>query len=292
MDPEKLKIIEEWPQPRNLHEVRSFIGMCSYYRRFIEKFSIIAGPLHDLTKKKVKFQWTAKENNAFLKLKEKLMSKPVLVLPDLTKPFEIECDACGECLEAVLLQEGHAIAYESHRLNEQERVLGIYEKELLAVIHALDSWKHYLLGNPFIIRTDHQSIKYFMSQTKLSDKQMRWENFLSQFHFHIAHIPGKHNTVADALSRRPMANVVSVAYHNDLSSMVDVYDMDPDFANVMSALSMGKTQDPYVLKDGFLLYGSRLCVTKDLRAKVMLESHAPPYAGHRGIQATTNAIET
>ena len=113
MDPEKLKIIEEWPQPRNLHEVRSFIGMCSYYRRFIEKFSIIAGPLHDLTKKKVKFQWTAKENNAFLKLKEKLMSEPVLVLPDLTKPFEIECDACGECLGAALLQEGHAIEYGS-----------------------------------------------------------------------------------------------------------------------------------------------------------------------------------
>ena len=195
MDTEKLKIIEEWPQPRNLHEVRSFIGMCSYYRRFIEKFSIIAGPLHDLTKKKVKFQWMAKENNAFLKLKEKLMSEPVLVLPDLTKPFEIECDACGECLGAVLLQEGHAIAYEIRRLNEQESALGIYEKELLAVIHALDSWKRYLLGNPFIIRTDHQSIKSSMSQTKLSGKQMRWANFLSQFHFHIAHIPGKHNTV-------------------------------------------------------------------------------------------------
>ena len=99
------------------------------------------------------------------------------------------------------MQEGHAIAYESRRLNEQERVLGIYEKELLAVIHALDSWKHYLLGNPFIIRTDHQSIKYFMSQTKLSDKQMRWAHFLSQFHFHIAHIPDEHNTVVDALSQ-------------------------------------------------------------------------------------------
>ena len=85
MDPEKLKIIEEWIQPRNLHELRSFIGMCSYYRRFIEKFSILAKPLHDLTKKNVKFQWTAKENEAFKKLKEKPMTKPVLVLPDLMK---------------------------------------------------------------------------------------------------------------------------------------------------------------------------------------------------------------
>ena len=178
MDPEKLKIIEEWIQPRNLHELRSFIGMCSYYRRFIEKFSILAGPLHDLTKKNVKFQWTAKENEAFKKLQEKLMTKPVLVLPDLMKPFEVNCDASGECLGAVLLQEGHAIAYESRRFHPQERVLGIYEKELLAVMHALDSWKHYLLGNPFIIRTDHQSLKYFMTQTKLSDKQMRWANFI------------------------------------------------------------------------------------------------------------------
>ena len=80
-DPEKLKIIEEWPKPNNLHESHSFIGMCSYYRRFIEKFSIIAGPLHDLTKKKFKFQWTTKENDAFNELKKRLMSSPLLVLP-------------------------------------------------------------------------------------------------------------------------------------------------------------------------------------------------------------------
>ena len=130
MDPEKLKIIEEWIQPRNLHELRSFIGMCSYYRSFIEKFSILAGPLHDLTKKNVKLQWTAKENEAFKKLKEKLMTKPVLVLPNLMKPFEVNCEASGECLGVVLLQEGHAISYASRPFHPQERVLGIYEKEL------------------------------------------------------------------------------------------------------------------------------------------------------------------
>ena len=113
------------------------------------------------------------------------------------------------------------------------------------MMHALDSWKHYLLGNPFIIRTDHQSLKYFMTQTKLSDKQMRWANFISQFHFHIAHIPGKQNLVVDALSQRPRINVVSIAYHNDLSTMIDAYASDIDFANVMSALAIGKTQDPH-----------------------------------------------
>ena len=176
--------------------------MCSYYRRFIEKFSIIAGPLHDLTKKRVKFQWTAKQNEAFNELKKRFMSGPLLILlPDLKKTFEVHCDASSDSLGDVLSQEGHPIAYESCRLQAQEQSLGIYEKELLAMIHALDTWKHYLLGTPFIIRTDHQSIKYFMTQTKLSDKQMRWANFLSQFNFHIAHTTRKNNFVADALSR-------------------------------------------------------------------------------------------
>ena len=105
------------------------------------------------------------------------MLQPLLVFPDLKMPFEVYCDASSESIGAVLLQEGHPVAYESWRLHEQEKNLGIYEKELLAVIHALDSWKHYLLGTMFVIHTDHQSIKYFMTQTKLSEKQMRWANF-------------------------------------------------------------------------------------------------------------------
>ena len=92
-----------------------------------------------------------------------------------------------------MLQERHAIAYESRRLNNHAKKLGIYEKELFAIWHALDSWKHYFLGTPFNLHIDHQSLKYFLMQTKLSDKQMRWANFLSQFNFHIAHIVGKHN---------------------------------------------------------------------------------------------------
>ena len=265
--------------------------MCAYYIRFLQKFSYIAGPLHDLTKKNVKFVWSKRENNAFEKLKDTLISEPVLVLPDLSKPFEVQCDACGHSLGAVLLQEGHAIAYESRRLNEHKKNLGIYKKELLAILHALATWKHYLLGTPFILRTDHQSLKYFLTQTKLSDKQMRWANFLSQFHFHIAHIAGKHNQVADALSRRPQVNAVSIATHNDLSSMVDEYATDPHFKDVISAIALGKKEEPFSIQDGYLLYGNRLCVTQALREKVMFESHAPPYAGHRGIQATLKGIE-
>ncbi|MCO5567329.1 hypothetical protein L7F22_021019 [Adiantum nelumboides] len=107
---------------------------------------------------------------------------------------------------------------------------------------------------------------------------MRWANFPSRFNFHIAHIAGKHNHVADALSRRPKVNAVSIATHNDLSTI--------------SAIALGKKEEPFTLQDGYLLHGNRLCITHSLREKVMFESHAPPYAGHRGIQTTMKAIET
>ncbi|MCO5562486.1 hypothetical protein L7F22_016113 [Adiantum nelumboides] len=240
----------------------------------------------------MRYLWTEKRQQAFDTLNQKLTSKPVLALPDLSKLFEVQCDACGDCLGAFLLQEGHARAYESRRLSSNEQILGIYEKELLAVLHALDSWKHYLLGTPFILQTDHQNLKYFMTQTKLYDKQMRWANFLSRFNFHIAHIAGKHNQVADALSRWPKENAVSLATHNDLSSMIDEYAIDPNFKDVSSAIALGKKEEPFTLQDGYLLHGNRLCITRSLREKVMFESHAPPYAGHRGIQTTMKAIET
>ena len=101
---QKLKVIEEWPTPKNLHDLRSFLGMCSYYRRFIEKFSLLARPLHDLSKKKVKYEWTNQQQEAFTTLKERLMSQPMLILPDLSKPFEIQCNAYGDCLSAIILQ--------------------------------------------------------------------------------------------------------------------------------------------------------------------------------------------
>ncbi|MCO5601473.1 hypothetical protein L7F22_055594 [Adiantum nelumboides] len=264
MDPEKLRVIDEWPEP------------C---------------PLHDLTKKKAKYVWTPKENTAVMQLKAKLMTQPLLVLPDLKKPFEVHCDTCGDSIGAVLSQEGHPIAYESRRLNSQERGLGVYEKELISVIHALQSWKHYLLGTAFVIYTDHQSIRYFMTQTKLSKKQMRWANFLSQFHFHIVHVAGKKNQVADALSRRPRANAVFIAYNHDLTSMIGKYAEDSDYQGIMQGIAQGQVIKPYSLKEEFLLYENWLCVTKDMRGKVMSESHEPPYAGHRGIQPTTKAIE-
>ena len=137
-------MINAWPVLKNIHELCSFIGMCAYYRRFIAHFFPIVGPLHDLKKKNVKFVWSHKQEEAFNMLKEKLILQPILVLHDLEKPFEVQCDACNHSLGTVLLQEGHAIAYKSWRLNEHRMNLGIYEKELLAIMHALATWKLYL----------------------------------------------------------------------------------------------------------------------------------------------------
>ena len=163
MDPDKIKAIMEWPELKNVHDIRSFLGLCSYYRRFVKWFVVVAGPLHDLTKKTVQFKWTRIEKEAFESLKFYISREPVLTVPDLSKPFEVQCDASGECVGAVLNQEGHAIAYESKRLQGAEKTVSTYEKELMAVIHALKMWKYYLMGSEFIIRTDHQSLRYFFN---------------------------------------------------------------------------------------------------------------------------------
>ena len=139
------------------------------------------------------------------------MTGPILVVLDLYKPFVVECDACGDSIGAVLQQDGHVVAYESRRLRDAELHLGVYEKELLAVIHALTNWKHYLLGADFIVKTDHQSLRYILTQTKLSEKHFKWANLLSMFHFQILYVPGVQNRAADALSRRPQLHNVTIA---------------------------------------------------------------------------------
>ena len=128
------------------------------------------------------------------------------------------------------------VAYESCLLKDSKLLLGIYEKELLLVIHALTIWKHYLLGADFTVKTNHQSLKYFLMQTKLSRKHMKWANFLSIFHFQMVYNPGATNRVADALSIRPQVDHVSMAYHQDLESMRETYIHDPNFGKIMEEI--------------------------------------------------------
>ncbi|MCO5561070.1 hypothetical protein L7F22_014691 [Adiantum nelumboides] len=291
MDPAKIEAIRNWPDLKNVHEVRSFLGLCSYYRRYVRKFAEIASPLHMLTQKGVPFSWGVTEVTVFPTLKEKTTTGPVLILPDVQKSFEVYCDACGRSLGTVLMQEGRVIAYESRMFSKPEMTAQIYEKELLAVIHALPQWRHNLLEADFTVFTDHQSLRYFLSQKQLSEKQMRWANILSQFHLRIVHVQGLKNVVADALSRKPLVQAISAIHRSTFEDMIDEYATDPDFADIFTRIQDGETVAGYSLREGYLMQKIMLCVTQPLREKVMTECHCPSYTGHRGIATTMKGVE-
>ena len=205
---------------------------------------------------------------SFSSSKGKAFFKPVLILQDLRKAFVVQCDACGHSIGAVLMQKGHVLAYESRILLPTEKSLQVYKKELLAVLHALSTWKHYLLGADFVVQTDHQTLQYFLTQAKLSEKHMRWANFLSMFHFQIVHVDGTKNVVADALSRKPQVSAVSIVYHDDLDEIKEQYAQDEVFGRIYDQLDSGIKHEHYSLKDGFLLMHGKICVTKSKRRKI------------------------
>jgi hypothetical protein len=144
-----------------VHQVRSFLGLAGYYHRFILNFSKIAKPITDLLKKEEKFVWNAESDEAFQTLKKLLTTSPVLAQPNIAKSFDVFCDAFGTRLGYVLMQEGHVIAYSSRQLRPHEEHYPTHDLELAAVVHALCTWRHYLLGNVAHIFTNHKSLKYF-----------------------------------------------------------------------------------------------------------------------------------
>ncbi|TXG73104.1 hypothetical protein EZV62_001683 [Acer yangbiense] len=202
MDGAKVKAVQEWEPPTKVPELRSFLGLVNYYRRFIHSYSAKASPLTVLLKKNRAWQWSNKCQQAFEELKKAISEEPVLVLPDHTKAFELHTDASDFAIGGVLMQEGHPIAFESRKLNDTERRYTVQEKEMTAIIHCLRVWRHYLLGATFLIMTDNVATSYFQTQKKLSPKQARWQDFLAEFDYRLEYKPGKANVVADALSRK------------------------------------------------------------------------------------------
>jgi uncharacterized protein (DUF427 family) len=147
VDPSKIKDILEWKSPTTVHQVRSFLGLASYYRRFILDFSKIVKPITWLLKNDTKFDWSSKCNEAFEELKVLLTTAPVLAQPDIEKSFDVYCDASGSGLRCVLMQEGRVVAYASRQLRRHEEHYPTHDLEMAAVVHALKIWHHYLLGN-------------------------------------------------------------------------------------------------------------------------------------------------
>ena len=173
VDPSKISAIVDWKPPKNVTEVRSFLGLAGYYRRFVNGFSIIAAPMTRLLRKDVKFEWTDECQQSFEELKKLLTEAPVLVQPESGKEFVVYSDASRNGLGCVLIQEGKVVAYASRQLKPHERNYPTHDLELAAVVFALKIWRHYLYGEKCRVYTDHKSLKYLMSQKDLNLRQRR-----------------------------------------------------------------------------------------------------------------------
>ena len=204
MDPAKVQAIHDWPVPRSARAVRGFLGLAGYYRKFVHNYGSIAAPLTALLKKEG-FAWGVEAAAAFTTLKAAVTTAPILAMPDFTKEFVVECDASSHGFGAVLVQEGHPVAFFSRLVALRHRALATYECELIGLVHAVRHWRPYLWGHRFVVKTDHYSLKYLLDQRLVMIPQHHWVGKLLGFDFAVEYKPGTANTVADALSRRDTA---------------------------------------------------------------------------------------
>nr|GEW55933.1 putative reverse transcriptase domain-containing protein [Tanacetum cinerariifolium] len=210
VDPAKIKSIKDWVSPKSPTEIRQFLGLASYYKRFIEGFSKIAKSMTKLTQKNVKFDWGEKEEAAFQLIKQKLCSAPILALPKGSENFIIYCDASHKGLGTVLMQNEKVIAYASRQLTIHEKNYMTYDLELGSVVFALKMWRHYLYETRCGVFTDHKSLQHILDQKELNMRQRHWLEFLSDYDCDIRYHPGKANIVADALSRKERSRPLRV----------------------------------------------------------------------------------
>ncbi|GJX79362.1 putative reverse transcriptase domain-containing protein [Tanacetum coccineum] len=202
VDPAKIESIKDWASPKTPTEIRQFLGLAGYYRRFIEGFLKIAKSMTKLTQKGIKFDWGEKEENAFQLIKQKLCSAPILALPEGSEDFVVYCDASHKGLGVVLMQREKVIAYASRQLKVHEKNYTTHDLELGSVVFALKIWRHYLYGTRCTVFTDHKSLQHILDQKELNMRQRRWLELLSDYDCDIRYHPGKANIVADALSHK------------------------------------------------------------------------------------------
>ncbi|GJZ77502.1 putative reverse transcriptase domain-containing protein [Tanacetum coccineum] len=224
VDPAKIEAIKNWAAPTTPTEVRQFLGLAGYYRRFIKDFSLISKPLTKLTQKNKPYVWGDDEEEAFQTLKLKLCSAPILSLPEGSEDFVVYCDASLKGFGAVLMQREKVIAYASRQLRKNEENYTTHDLELGAVVFSLRLWRHYLYGTKCTVYTDHKSLQYILDQKELNMRHRRWIELLSDYDCVIRYHPGKANVVTDALSRKDKEPIrvraLVVTVHNNLPEQI------------------------------------------------------------------------
>jgi hypothetical protein len=303
MDPVKISGINDWPTPRTVKDVRSFLGFCNFYRPFICGFASVAQPLNSLTRKDMPWQWGQAQQKAFDTLRGRVTSEPILAQPTLTDQFYLEVNASGFAVGAVLLQKKadrkrHPVGYYSATLNAAERNYDIYNLELLAIVKALCHWRYLLAGSPHKTRvfSDHMNLQYWRDPQKISRRVAREVLELEEFPIEIHHVAGKKNGRADALSRRS-------DYDQGSDDNQDVTVLpDELFVRAVIAIQVDHDHqdenmlkpwiDPHKLKrvEGVWYKNARRVVTTNTR-KVICAHHDSRVHGHPGIAWTTKLVE-
>ncbi|GJX11211.1 putative reverse transcriptase domain-containing protein, partial [Tanacetum coccineum] len=291
VDPAKIEAIKNWPVSTSPTEVRQFMGLAGYYRRFIEGFSLIAKPLTKLTQKNKRFEWGADEDEAFQKLKQDLCTAPILALPEGPDDFVVYCDASLKGYGAVLMQRDKVIAYASRQLKTHEENYTTHDLELGAVVFALRLWRHYLYGTKCVVYTDHKSLQYILDQKELNMRQRRWIELLSDYDCEIRYHPGKANVVADALSRKVRDKPLRVrslvmSTYTDLSERILKAQLEAVKQENVKAENLGRLLKPIfeIHSDGIRYFENRvwLPLFGGLRDLIMHESHKLKYSIHPG----------
>ena len=275
-DPKKIDGLKKMRQPTNVSELRSFIGLCNYYRNFIDKFAIVCGPLYDLLKTTNNFVWTEVHQNTFNRLKQALIESPMLHFPDYKLPFVVQTDASDSGLGAVLSQvvreQERVIQYSSRTLQPAEKNWTVREKEALAIIFACETFKPYVYLTRFVIESDHHSLKWLMTAQSPA-RLVRWALRLAEFDFEIRYRKGKENANADALSRLPVIGAIT---DSDADESVMCLE---DIQELTSMVADGDS--PYVLDLLLTLVDRRL---KQISSDRMLEAQRNDPSLHSVIQ--------
>ena len=277
-DPAKVVAMQNWPRPKNLKQLRGFLGLTGYYKRFIRDYASINLPLTALLKNNA-FVWGDSAEVAFEELKKAMTHAPVLKMPNFDEPFIIETDASGCGIGVVLLQGGHPIAFMSKTLAPKHHTLSTYEKEFLAVIQALEKWRGYLLDRHFIIKTDHFSLKYLLEQRITTPAQMKWLPKLMGYDYEIVYKQGKENVSADALSRLQNTGEMLQMMSTTLSSgfyqrIVDSWTKDVQLQALIQTLqTVNPTSKHYTWSASSLLRKGKLVVGDDAALKQDLLHH-------------------